>query len=394
MTYDLSLSWTGGEPGSPVDPLPGPAVTENEMASSDAARHAEAAVDLLGQATRKACRDGDGRWLGAAAEALLDVQTAHTYALLAVNATLTGIASSLTTVARTPAAVQHLADHVCALDETVGNELAELTEAVHKHSLGVSDDQCEIVKAINEHAETVNDAIDNVAEMIDRPRWWQIRRRWVLRQQRKAIDAALNAIPDLPALEDGRKVEQFLVEVRQDCPPQALATNEVRGRVRFWAEPHAACDTAGTMLPGLCTQLDIVPEQDRQVHGLVYRCTPSPQHDGVEDGYVGMVFLPVAQPASEVSETHEFRVDLCLQADIGEDVPPSLASGGFTAEWGAVQGLALALLPELCAMADVPADPSQIYGRILQLDAFGEFFLVDCAFLPGVPVSAHDIAAE
>ncbi|MFB4275697.1 hypothetical protein ACBJ59_10430 [Nonomuraea sp. MTCD27] len=234
-----------------------------------------------------------------AASVLYASQAATAHATLAVHANLDRIAAALEAMAKTPAAIQLLADHVSALEDTLGGGLAELVEAVHKHSLGVSDDQCEIVKAINGHADTVCDAVGNVAEVIDRVRWWQWRRRWFNRRQRAA---AVAGEPPSPQEESPAEVHAFLVEVRQDCPPWALASNEVLGRVRFYAEPHAACDTADTMLPGLCAQLAAVVEPGRPIHGLVYRCDPDP--DGPEDGYVGSVFLPgaaVVEPSPDGS---------------------------------------------------------------------------------------------
>lgn len=222
-----------------------------------------------GQSYRYSYRDG--------VEAVRDALVGQGQATLAVHAELARIATALEMIAKTPAALDQIAERVIEL----GNDVCEVHTAIEEGGAAT-------VSAIRDHAETVTDALGNVAEVIDRVRWWQWRRRWFNRRQRAA--AVLSepcAAEEVPT-----KVYEFLVEIRQDCPAWAPASHEVLGRVRFYAEPHAACSTADTMLPGLCAQLSAIAEPDRQIHGLVYRCDPD--SDGSDDGYIGAVFLPGA----------------------------------------------------------------------------------------------------
>jgi hypothetical protein len=242
-----------------------------------------------------------------AATAMYAAQAAAAHAMLAVRDELADIAGSLRTLAAMPTAMQNVADHVSALDDTIGGGLAELTEAVHKHGLGLSDDQCAIVEALRAHGEVVDSAVFGVADVMDRPRWWQLRRRWTLwrsadggkrgwgrfaRQTAALLDDAEASMLATLQRDAGRtpeeptgEVYEFLVEVRRQ-EPCTTTSYEVLGRVRFHAEYEAACDTAGTMLPGLCAQLGVPADPD-QVHGRVSRCDT----DGGEDCYIGLVFL-------------------------------------------------------------------------------------------------------
>jgi hypothetical protein len=225
--------------------------------------------------------------------AVRDAIVGQGYALLSVRDELADIAGSLRTLTALPGAVQWLGDHLSALDDTVGGGLAELTEAIHKHGSSVDDSSSAVVDAIRAHGEVLDSAVFGVVDVMDRPRWWQLRRRWTLWRLSKSLDNVTSA-PDAaePTQEESPAgVYEFMVQVVQDCPSWALADHEVVGCVRFYAETHAACETAGTMLPGLCAQLGVEADPAR-VHGLVYRCDPDP--DEVEDGYVGAVFLPGA----------------------------------------------------------------------------------------------------
>jgi hypothetical protein len=97
-------------------------------------------------------------------QAVRDALVGQGYALLTVRDELADIAGSLRRLAAMPSAMQYVADHVSALDDTIGAGAAELSEA------------------IREHGEVVDSAVLGVADVMDRPRWWQ----WRLRRQVRA----------------------------------------------------------------------------------------------------------------------------------------------------------------------------------------------------------------
>ncbi|MFI7470538.1 hypothetical protein [Nonomuraea sp. NPDC049646] len=189
--------------------------------------------------------------------AMYAAQAATAHAMLAVRDELADIAASLRTLAAMPSAINTLAAHMNALDDTVGGGLAEIADAVHKHSLGASDDQCAIVEAINTHGETVDSAISDVIDAMDRPRWWQWRRRWTLRRLAKTM--ALTQVSEVCEfrLELLRPIE---ADETSECEPLACTTfNTTYGN---------AADIARLLLPSLCDEAG-VPADPEQVYGRV-----------------------------------------------------------------------------------------------------------------------------
>ncbi|MEV0993385.1 hypothetical protein [Nonomuraea sp. NPDC050202] len=119
-------------------------------------------------------------------QAIRDAIVGQGYAMLAARDELADIAASLRTLAATPTAVQNVAFQVANFQETVDTWMGDLVEEVRSHTNVVGNG----VTAVREHAETVNDALGNVAGVIDRVRWWQWRRRWFNRRLRVAAVAS------------------------------------------------------------------------------------------------------------------------------------------------------------------------------------------------------------
>lgn len=249
-------------------------------AHNESAARAEQARELLALAVSPdhlVAWGGDGsRNYEHGFEALRDTLAGQGQATLAVHAELARIAAALEMIAKTPAAVDQLADRVT-------ESIRDLTSTVDQ-GVEFADTTAAATSALVVGVHGLTDAVDCLAK--PRPRWWQ----WQLRVALRKLRQQQAFVPDAatPAQEKNPKVYEFLVEVRRQ-EPHTTTSYEVLGRARFHAEYFAACDTAGTMLPGLCAQLGTPADPD-QVYGQVSCCTP----DGSEDWYVGAAFLPGA----------------------------------------------------------------------------------------------------
>ncbi|WP_433516489.1 hypothetical protein ACQP2T_13505 [Nonomuraea sp. CA-143628] len=212
-----------------TDPFAYPA--ENEGAAAISANHAAMRADVASDLL-KAAQGADVRPSYSYDEKLFnykngidavrDALVGQGHAMLAVRAELADIAGSLRTLAALPGAVQWLADHVTAASETMQGALTDLSNDVcdvHTAIEGSGENavagSIDIAAAIREHTETVTEALDNVAEVIDRVRWWQWRRRWTMRRHSKALDARIASAQDslLSKLDDGSDVEAGLADV-------------------------------------------------------------------------------------------------------------------------------------------------------------------------------------
>lgn len=179
-----------------TDPFATPAEAEREARVEQAkALLADAAnkdrfyenSSMFDEQPRYALRKGDN-----AATAMYAVQAATAHAVLgvvdqlAVNANLDRIAAALETLARTPYAVQQLAQHVSVTGKAVQDRLADLGNEIHDLTATV-DQGVEFadsaVSSIASVAVTVHELTDAVLRLSEpRPRWWQWSRRLALRQ--------------------------------------------------------------------------------------------------------------------------------------------------------------------------------------------------------------------
>lgn len=173
-----------------IDPFTTPAEAEREARVEQAkALLADAAnkdrfyenSSMYDEQPRYALRKGDN-----AATAMYAAQAATAHAVLGVVDQLADIATSLRTLARTPYAVQQLAQHVSVTGKAVQDRLADLGNEVHDLTATV-DQGVEFadsaVSSIASVAVTVHELTDAVLRLSEpRPRWWQWSRRLALRQ--------------------------------------------------------------------------------------------------------------------------------------------------------------------------------------------------------------------
>lgn len=248
-----------------VDPFTTPAEAEQEALLAQARNllaraTSEQRLATWGSSTNSRINYENG------VEAIRDALTGQGHVLLAVHTELADIAASLRTLASAPSVLQQLADHTSGL-----------VEAVNEHGDGIGERTATVVDAVHAHGEVVDSAVSGVLDVMDRPRWWQWRRRRALHAMRDILPKG--AAIDLTALAEDSTVREYLVEVRQ-------ADGEVLGRSRFHAEPHAACDMAAALLPGLCVSFDAKADPER-VYGRVFLCK-----SGNKTGrYIDSVFM-------------------------------------------------------------------------------------------------------
>ena len=289
-----------------IDPFTTPAEAEREG-------HVKQVHDLLDRAhgvqhVVKSSYDGKSYHYnyGGGVKALLDAAVGQGYALMAVRDELADIAASLRTLAAAPTAVANVALAVNAVQET-------LTE--------LGNDVCDVHTAIEEGSKTVADALDNVAEVIDRPRWWQWRRRWISWRVSKVLDARIDSAQDgmLVKLDDGFDAAagladvyeragqlehehdgDFRVDLRQGRDPWDAADHDrwpLPSR-RFRAqEGQTPWESAQQILPDLCERAGVPADPD-QVYGQLHAC----DQDGTALWFIDTVFLPGATVISAPPE--------------------------------------------------------------------------------------------
>jgi hypothetical protein len=289
-----------------IDPFTTPAEAEREA-------RVKQAHDLLGRAfsashspygtsaTSLNYVDGVG--------AVRDALVGQGHAMLAVRDELADIAASLRTLAALPPALYNVAEQV----QDLGNDLRDVHTIVEETGQNAA-------AAIRDHTETVNDALGNVAEVIDRIHWWQLRRRWFNRRQRKSADARIASAQGslLDKLDDGLDVEAGLADVYERADHLGRGHDgEFRldlsqGRDpwdandgdrwplpsrRFRAEETTPYETARLLLPGLCDEAGVTADPN-QVHGRLYAC----DRDGAALWFLDTVFLPGAADAEAPPE--------------------------------------------------------------------------------------------
>ncbi|GAA3172254.1 hypothetical protein [Nonomuraea roseoviolacea] len=82
-----------------------------------------------------------------------------------------------------------LSDAATSIDKTVGKGLKEIAEEVRGCDETTTIGTIDIATAIREHSKTGNSAVFGVIDVMDRPRWWQWRRR-NQRQQATIVEGA------------------------------------------------------------------------------------------------------------------------------------------------------------------------------------------------------------
>ena len=268
-----------------IDPFTTPAEAEREAR----VKQAHALLDRAQDASTRTINYNDGVVQhGESVAALRDALVGQGHALLSVRDELADIAGSLRKLTALPGAVQWVGDHLSALDDTVGGGLAELTEAIHKHGNSVDDSSSAIVDAIRAHGEVLDSAVFGAVDVMDRPRWWQWRRRRTLWRLSKSLDNVTSA-PD--AAES--TPEEFRVDLLQqpEDPWDAAGRNRrpLPSRQFRAEEERTPWEIAQQILPDLCNQAGI-PANPSQVQGQLYAC----DRDGAALWFIDTVFLPDA----------------------------------------------------------------------------------------------------
>ncbi|MEV0826386.1 hypothetical protein [Nonomuraea rubra] len=108
-------------------------------------------------------------------QAIRDAIVGQGYATLAANANLDRIATALEALAALPPVVQSVADQV-------GGELHDLNDRL-REGCEFADSTAAATGSISVSMHDLTDAVRDLADVIDRPRWWQWRLRRALRQQ-------------------------------------------------------------------------------------------------------------------------------------------------------------------------------------------------------------------
>jgi hypothetical protein len=281
-----------------IDPFTTPAEAEREARVKQAHDFLALAAGVSHFATCNS--DTDRPIYEDGVQAVRDALVGQGHAMLAVRDELADIAASLRTLTALPSAAQYLAEQVTTGLEEIGNDVCDVHTAIEDGVAATTD-------AIRDHAETVNDGLGNVAEVIDRVRWWQWRRRWTARRQGKALDARIAAAQDslLVKLDDSFDVEAGLADVyeragrlerehdgefRVDLRRSADQPEEKPlASSRFRAEEWTPWETAHRTLPRLC-ELAGVAADPAQVYGQLFACN----QDGVALWFIDTVFLPGA----------------------------------------------------------------------------------------------------
>jgi len=182
-------------------------------------------------------------------------QAATAHAMLAVRDELADIAASLRALAATPTTVANMALAVNAVQETLtelGNDVCDVRTAITDSTAAAVDT-----------GDSLTDAIRDLANVIDRPRWWQWRLRRSLRRAADVLEFRLELLRPVEVDEPG------------DGKPLAETT--------FQSTYADAAGIARRMLPGLCAQAGVPADPD-QVYGRV----------GSDDLYHALVYLPGA----------------------------------------------------------------------------------------------------
>ncbi|HEY9373149.1 hypothetical protein [Streptomyces sp.] len=160
-----------------IDPFTTPVEAEREARANQAesllanAAHEDRFFDCYGTQPSTLRKDE-------AATALYAAQAATAHALLSVRDELADIAGTLRLLAKTPAAIQWLADHVTAEGALLQKELEDTRGEVIGLRSSVEAAGQPIASAIGDLTAAV-DAFGQAAE--PRPRWWQWRIRRALR---------------------------------------------------------------------------------------------------------------------------------------------------------------------------------------------------------------------
>lgn len=135
-------------------------------------------------------------------QAVRDAMVGQGHALMAIHAELADIAGSLRTLAGMPAAVQSLGASITAASQflkegltDLGNDVCDVHTAIEDGAESVAAMVHEVSDTVDRHAGIVDSALFGVVDVMDRPRWWQWRRRRALRKAEKQDLANLDAYP-------------------------------------------------------------------------------------------------------------------------------------------------------------------------------------------------------
>ncbi|WP_188188082.1 hypothetical protein [Nonomuraea sp. SYSU D8015] len=209
-------------------------------------------------------------------------------AMLAMRTDLARIATALELLAKTPAAIQHLAGHVSAAGQALQNGLEDLGAEVHNLTATVNqgvefaDSTAAAVGSVAETVHELTDTVDRLAE--PRPRWWQWRRRRTIRKASPSgpVPHMAMSTPD----ESTAEVYEFRVDLRRQSDIGEQTVDKALASGRFTAEYEAAYGIALKMLPGLCTQAGVAVDPN-QVYGRIFRSDREGRF-----WHVNSVFLP------------------------------------------------------------------------------------------------------
>jgi DNA-binding FrmR family transcriptional regulator len=258
-----------------IDPFTTPAETERGA-------RVKQAQDFLALAMTPECL---ATWSGSSTiaynyehgfEALRDALVGQGHAMLAVRDELADIAASLRTLAAAPSAVANVAMQVAAVQEALselGNDVCDVHTAIKDSTAAAVDT-----------GDSLTDAIRDLADVIDRPRWWQWRRRWTLRR---------HASLDEPRPANGVDLYEFRLELLRPVDLGEPGDGKPLAESAFRANYADAADIARKMLPDLCAAAGVKADPD-QVYGRV---------EGREFGFHDLVFLPgsTVLDASEIA---------------------------------------------------------------------------------------------
>lgn len=114
-------------------------------------------------------------------QAVRDALVGQGYALLTVRDELADIAGSLRTLAAAPTAVANVALAVNAVQETLnelGNDVCDVHTAIEGCYEATTSGSVDVAAAVREVGEILEDRLSS----LDRPRWWQWRRRAAVRR--------------------------------------------------------------------------------------------------------------------------------------------------------------------------------------------------------------------
>ncbi|MFI7468664.1 hypothetical protein [Nonomuraea sp. NPDC049646] len=193
-------------------------------------------------------------------EAIRDALVGQGHALLAVRDELAGLRAELRQAAAAPredlaklaSVVRDLATVVAqsaANDADTASAVRDLNRTLEQ-GVGFADTAAAATEAIST-------SLHDLLDIVDRPRWWQWRRRWQLRNLAKSLP--------FPQISD---VYEFRLELLRPLEVDEISDGEPLACTTFNATYGNAADIARLLLPSLCDEAG-VPADPEQVYGRV-----------------------------------------------------------------------------------------------------------------------------